>query len=171
MGKKIVLLSKQKKPAIVKEPEKVPEVAQERTPGTPLENTKWEMFCKLFSTERDFFGNGTECYAEVYGIDITEKGGYFAAAASSSRLLKNVNVSRRINELVDLQISEGFVDKQLGIVITQNSDFGSKVAAIKEYNRLKSRVKFQGEMLVKTDVKDDQFARIVRQAAKQLPED
>jgi hypothetical protein len=32
------------------------------------------------------------------------------------------------------------VDKQLATVITQNADFGSKVSAIREYNKLKQRI-------------------------------
>ena len=33
------------------------------------------------------------------------------------------------------------MDNELAFVIKQSADFGSKVAAIKEYNQLKSRVK------------------------------
>lgn len=99
------------------------------------------MFCELFASDREFFGNGTESYIEAYDVDLTKKGAYNGARASASRLLTNANILKKINELLDL---EGFndvaVDKQLKFVIAQNADLSSKVAGIREYNKLKSRI-------------------------------
>jgi hypothetical protein len=56
-------------------------------------------------------------------------------------LLSNAKVCERINELLtDKGLNDQFVDKQLLFVITQHADFGSKVNAIKEYNKLKQRI-------------------------------
>jgi hypothetical protein len=100
-----------------------------------------EQFCKLFVSE-DFFGNGTQAYIAAYGIDVSRKGAYDAARASSSELLTKANVNARITELVDSAgLNDHNVDKQLLIAIQQNAEFGSKVSAIREYNKLKARIK------------------------------
>lgn len=101
-------------------------------------NHKQELFCKLYSTDREFFGNGFQAYVEAYNV---EPKGYKAAMVSASRLLSDAKILRRINELLELRgLNDTFVDKQLELLITQNSDYKSKVAAIREYNSLKSRV-------------------------------
>lgn len=98
---------------------------------------------------KEFFANGTQAYIEAYAIDVSEKGSYQSAKASASRLLTNVNVLAYINHLLELNgLNDEFVDKQLLFIITQNSEFSSKLGAIKEYNKLKQRV----EEKVKTDI-------------------
>lgn len=104
-------------------------------------NPQQELFCQLYSTDKEFFANGTQAYIEAYGIDLSRKGAYNAARADASRLLTNGNILKRINELLELRgLNDAFVDKQLEFVITQNADFSSKVAAIREYNKLKQRI-------------------------------
>lgn len=104
-------------------------------------NAKRELFCELFASDREFFGNGTESYAEAYGYDLSNPAKYAAAAAGASRLLKNAKVLLRINEILEVKgLNDEFVDKQLAFVIVQNADFGSKIAAIREYNKLKGRI-------------------------------
>jgi len=105
-------------------------------------NPKQEAFCQLYvMADKDFFGNGVECYLEVYEIDKTKPNWYKTACAAASRLLSNVKVFERINTLLEESgLNDAFVDKQLRFLITQHSDFGSKVAAIKEYNKLKQRI-------------------------------
>jgi len=113
------------------------------TKERPL-NPKHELFCQLYvSGERELFGNGTLCYLEVYGSK--DEGGkkmsYMAAAAAASRLLKNVKIINRVNELLE---TGGFnaenVDKQHLFLINQFSDLKTKMAAIKEFNALKNRI-------------------------------
>lgn len=101
---------------------------------------KQEKFCRLYATEKDYFGNGAQCYIEVYS---TKKKplSYKAARANASRLLTNDNILARINELMEEAIlNDTFVDKQLGFLIEQHADFSSKLGAIKEYNKLKQRI-------------------------------
>lgn len=102
---------------------------------------KQEYFAELYASHREFFGNGVESYIEAYGFDMTKKNAYNVAASAASRLLRNVNVLARINELLELgQLNDEFVDKQLAFVITQNADFGAKIQGIREYNKLKRRI-------------------------------
>lgn len=97
-------------------------------------------FCNLYVT-KEFFGNGTEAYIEAYSIDLTKKGAYESARSGASRLLTKDNILKRINELLDNEgLNNGFVDKQLLFILTQNADFGAKIQAIKEYNKLRQRI-------------------------------
>lgn len=106
-----------------------------------LSNLKHELFCNLFATEREFFGNGTESYIEAYDIDLSKKGAYAAARACASRLLTKANVLERIDELLEVGVlNDQFVDKQIAFLIAQNAEFSTKLGAIKEYNALKNRI-------------------------------
>lgn len=102
---------------------------------------KQELFCKLFASDREFFGNGVQSYIEAYDPDTSKKGWYNTACARASQLLSNVKVLDRINELLELRgLNDSFVDKQLELLITQNADLKTKIAAIREYNSLKQRI-------------------------------
>ncbi len=100
-----------------------------------------EQFCQLFVSE-DFFGNGTQAYIEAYDVDVTKKGAYDVARACASENLAKPNINARITELIDSAgLNDHNVDKQLLVAIQQNAEFGSKVSAIREYNKLKARIK------------------------------
>lgn len=102
---------------------------------------KQELFCQLYSSDKEFFGNGVESYAEAFDIDISLPGQYNVAKVGAYRLLTTPYVLERINKLLELgPLNDTSVDKQLGFVIAQNADLGSKVAAIREYNKLKKRI-------------------------------
>jgi len=104
-------------------------------------NARQEMFCKLYATDREFFGNGVESYIEVYNPDRSRPNWYKTACSSASRMLSNVKVYTRINELLETGgLNDTNVDKQILMLINQHADFGAKVAAIREYNKLKQRI-------------------------------
>ncbi len=103
----------------------------------PKLNKKQERFCQLF-VSKEFFGNGVQSYIEAYNIPPE---GYNAARVSASDLLTKPNICDYINELLEQSgLNDEFVDKQLLFMITQNADFTQKMAAIREYNKLKSRI-------------------------------
>jgi len=130
--------------------EEIPTFKEESKSNEPAEsydiskselNPRQEMFCQLFATESEFFGNGVQSYIEAYDIDLTRKGAYAIARASASENLTKPNILKRINELLDASgFNDSNADKQLFIVMQQNADFSSKVAAIREYNKLKKRI-------------------------------
>jgi len=113
---------------------------QEQTEAQKKLNPKQERFCQLYATDREFFGNGVESYMEAYDPDRNDPNWYESARRAASRLLTNVDILCRINELIDLELNDAHVDKQLNLVITQNADYRSKVAAIGEYNKVKGRI-------------------------------
>jgi hypothetical protein len=104
-------------------------------------NPKQEKLCQLYASDREFFGNGVESYVEAYEPDQSKKNWYKTACSAASRLLRNVKVSERINELLEQGgLNDQAVDKQLSFLIAQHADFKSKLGAIREYNKLKSRI-------------------------------
>ncbi len=100
-----------------------------------------EKFCQLYATDSSCFGNWTTTYLEVYDIDRTKPNWYKWARASASRLLSNVSIYTRINDLLDEQwLNDTFVDKQTLFLISQQVDFTAKAKMIWEYNKLKGRI-------------------------------
>lgn len=109
--------------------------------NNPYELTDEQVkFCEYYAIG-SYRGHGVECYIEAYDVDTTQPGYYNSAKASASRLLTNVNILSYIRDLFeDKDLNDTVVDNELAFVIKQNADFGSKVAAIKEYNNLKARI-------------------------------
>ncbi len=121
------------------------------------------MFCQLFATHKEFFGNGVQSYIEAFNIPPSK---YQSAATLAARLLKKVHILDYINEiLVKTGFSDEFADKQLSMLMTQNADFKSKLGAIKEYNALKTRIVKK----IDTNVTGDITVNIVDYA--KLPDD
>jgi hypothetical protein len=115
-------------------------MAQGREGEVAKLNPRQEKFCQLYVSE-EFFGNGVQTYIEVYEIDESKPNWYRSACSAASRLLSDVKVCQRINELLDDQgLNDQHVDKQLLFLVTQHADFGSKLGAIREYNKLKQRI-------------------------------
>lgn len=109
-------------------------------------NFQQEAFCQSFALgDKDLFGNGVQCYLEVYGKEYfstyKKQMSYPVAQVNASRLLSNAMIIDRINKLLE---SGGFtdqnVDKQHLFLINQHADLKTKLGAIKEYNSLKKRI-------------------------------
>jgi len=134
-------------------PSEYNEEVEEEESVTEKLNPKQELFCELYATDKEFFGNGVESYLEVYDIDRTKSNWYKTACSAASRLLGNVKVIERINELLDEQgLNDAFVDKQLKFLLTQHADFSAKMNAIKEYNKLKQRITDKIDATVKGSI-------------------
>lgn len=113
---------------------------------------KQRAFCEYFASDREFFGNGTQSYIEAYGIDASKPGSYAAARVSAHTLLTNPNILDEINRIFEARgLNDVFVDKQLEKLITQDADFPTKLRAIQEYNKLKSRITDKLDLTTKGD--------------------
>ena len=107
---------------------------------------KQKAFCEIY-VSKEFFANGVQSYIEAYSIDTSKQGAYLSAKTNASQLLTNTNLLSYINHLLELNgLNDSFIDKQLTFLITQNADFGSKLGAIREYNKLKQRVEDKGKV-------------------------
>ena len=91
-------------------------------------------FCEYYITE-EFFCNGTKSYMKAYKCD------YDTAKVEASRLLTNPNILNYIDSLLDdMGLNDKRVDKELAKLILQDNEMPVKLNAIKEYNKLKSRI-------------------------------
>lgn len=125
-------------------------MAKTNSRGVRRLNLKQEKFCLLYASDKEFFGNGVQSYIEAYEPDQTKPNWYRTARSRASELLTSPNVLRRIDELLELgELNNQFVDKQLAKLILQDADFSSKIAAIREYNKLRQRINEKKELTVK----------------------
>lgn len=101
-------------------------------------NAKQKVFCELFATSEEFFGNGVQSYIEAYDVAASK---YASAGAGSSRLLKNGKILAYINDIMTkIGFNDAHADKQLGFLMTQNAELGVKLGAIRHFNDLKQRI-------------------------------
>ena len=111
--------------------------------GKKLKNgltAKEELFCQLFSKlGTEYFGNGTRSYVKAFSTS-KKVIGYRLAATYAYDLLKKPYIYKRVNDLLKIYVDDNAVDAQTGAVIYQWADMSAKVAAIREYNRVKGRL-------------------------------
>ena len=83
---------------------------------------------------------------------------YAGCRSSAAELLTKPNVKARVNELLLETFNENDVDAEHAFVIQQKGDLPSKIAAIREFNKLKGRitdrVKVQGTFSL-SDILDE----------------
>ena len=142
-------------------------------------NTKQELFCQYFTRSNSMYGNYTMAYAEAYGFrleylsdvpvtkevidkktglltiehidDSPYRKAYDYCSKAGSRLGRNGKINDRIKEiLVSLMTDEEF-DSELVHTMRQREDLSAKMQAIKEFNRLKSRVRDNPFIVVPVD--------------------
>lgn len=100
-----------------------------------------ELFCQLYASDKEFFGNGVQSYAEAYGLDPSKPKDYSTAKAGASENLTKPYILERIGEIFEAHgLNDTFVDKQLEKLIIQDADFNTKIKAIQEYNKMKGRI-------------------------------
>lgn len=105
----------------------------------PKLNPKQELFCQLYAKNREFFGNATKAYAVAYGIDTEDKDKYRSAKSAAFTLLTNIDIVNRCKELLSVLTNEE-VDQELAYIVRQNYELPSKIAAIREWNKLHTRI-------------------------------
>lgn len=125
---------------------------------------KNELFCQYYASDREFFGNGVQSYIAAYPVDLTKKGAYNVAKNGAYELLTKPDILKRIDEIFEAHgLNDAFVDKQLEKLIVQDAEFPTKLSAIKEYNKLKSRIMERAEVVHKyEDLSDDELDRAIQ---------
>lgn len=131
---------------------------------------KRELFCRYYTQNAALFGNATLSYAEAFDYKLdelpdddavyeqseneetgeTERGrllqpssydrAYHVCGVESSKLLKKPEMQDRITVLLNELLKDEVVDSQLAKLIKQDRDNTAKVAAIREYNKLRGRI-------------------------------
>jgi len=114
---------------------------------------KQELFCKLYATNREYFGNGSQSYFEAYDIDTSKPGAVSAARVSAHDNLRNPKILKRIKELLEVgTLNEANLDKELAFCVEQNAELGVKVRAIDLANKIKGRITEKIEAKVEANV-------------------
>jgi hypothetical protein len=115
--------------------------------GLSKEAKEWNLtdkqlkFCQLYTNSNELRGNGVRAYALAFGINLAKPGQYNLAKVEACKLLAADNILKYINHIFEnTGLNDTAVDNELLFTIRQNTDFGSKVAAIKVYNDLKGRI-------------------------------
>ena len=130
---------------------------------------KQELFCRYYTQNSELFGAATLSYAEAYdykldtlsrdaiptgeyretpdgelGEEIMEPSEYDKAynvcGVMASRLLKNDRIQGRVTALLNELLKDTVVDSQLAKLVVQDVDNTTKIAAIREYNKLRGRI-------------------------------
>lgn len=141
-----------------------------------------ERFCRVYVSATEFYGNGVQSYIEAYGVQVArgtrtklEPGKrkqmtYDSVRSEASRLLTNLNVLDRINELLeDGGFNDEFVDKQLKFLILQSADPRVKLGAVQEFNKLKQRIHEKTTMVhafAYEDMPDEELKKIIADGEK-----
>jgi len=138
-------------------------------------NLRQEKFCNLYvDWDKEFFGNGVQTYLEVYYLTInrSKPNWYKTATQAASRLLTNVKVCNRINELLDESgYNDEFADKQHLFLMTQCSDLKVKMRAIEHYNNKKGRIaKTEIDVNVKKKLTDEEKKNIKNMTREEVDE-
>lgn len=120
-----------------------------------------DRFCRLYTQNEELFSNATLSYAEAYSYELgrlsdipeyNEKGdkiprsserdkAYDSCSANASRLLRNDKIQDKVTLYLNELMKDTVVDSQLAKVIMQDRKLESKVSAIREYNKLRNRIK------------------------------
>jgi len=98
---------------------------------------KEELFCQLYTKDRGCFGNAVRSYMIAYNVSQKR---YDSARTLANKLFAKAGIRSRIDQLMNLVIDDAIVDTELAYVIKQTDELPAKVAAIREYNRVKKRV-------------------------------
>lgn len=127
-----------------------------------------ESFCRFYTQNSELFGNATLAYAEAYDYKLedlskdrplqdTETGklpkygdseydrAYMTCAVNGSRMLKLAKIQNRVIVLLNEHMKNEVIDAELMKIIMTGED-KDRVAAIKEYNKLRQRI------IEKTDI-------------------
>lgn len=128
---------------------------------------KEELFVRYFTQNDETFGNATQSYAAAYGVNLDvprddekrdENGkvilrsSYDRAcqlcAVEGKRLLRKPKIQSLKVKLLNELMTNEVIDAELMKVVKQDEDRASKVAAMREFNKLKNRTTDQPNTIV-----------------------
>lgn len=139
-----------------------------------LNNLRWEKFCRAYVSSATYC-NGLQSYAKAYNRKLATKSQIDSCKSAAQRLLTNVYIQERINELIDKSgFNDETVDAEHLKLLKQDVDFKTKMAAIKEFNSLRKRTGPQVAVQVNNNLSYEQYILNLNGGAemeKSLPND
>jgi hypothetical protein len=141
---------------------------------------KRELFCRYYTQNSELFGNATLSYAEAFDYKLDELSreaiyeqvedpetdevtrgeliedseydkAYHVCSVQSSKLLRNADIQARVTTLLNELSKDEVVDGELARVIRQNVKLDAKIAASREYNKLRGRIIDQSKHTLKVE--------------------
>ena len=101
---------------------------------------KQVLFCKYYVSD-ETFANGVQSYAKAYNKDTTVSKEYNTCRTNAYDLLTSTYILDYLGYLLDdAGLNDAFVDKELLFTLKQHADLSAKMAAIREYNKLRNRI-------------------------------
>jgi len=141
-----------------------------------------QSFCEIYVSPTEFYGNGTQSYIEAFSVELVKGSNKTkvpkgmkamtieAVRQAAYKLLTKTDILTRINELLEEGgLNDQFADKQLKHLITQHADPRVQLAALAEYNKLKSRIVTQQNNLhsfANDDMSDEELMRVIAEKQK-----
>lgn len=102
-------------------------------------NVKCRLFCRLYATSGECFGNGALSYSVAYNRTNKTAKQIASNSQMASMLLKNLEVYSLCEKFLAETMDDAIADKELSRVILQSHDLKAKVAAIRAYNDVRGR--------------------------------
>ncbi len=119
-----------------------------------------EIFCRLYTQNSQLRSNGTMCYAKAFGYDLDKlstkkpllsrdpieygesdyEKSHLVCRVMAHKLLTKTNIQKRMVVLLNELLTDEFVDSELAKVVAQDHELPSKMAGIREFNKLKQRI-------------------------------
>jgi hypothetical protein len=113
-----------------------------------------KLFCQIYSSTSEFFGNGTQSYSQAYHIPINSIASQNTCRTGAYRLMQHQPIQKYINELIDLNgLNDATVDKALLSLILQDLDRSAKKGAIEIYKKEKG--KLADKIIHKVELSDE----------------
>ncbi len=101
---------------------------------------KQRNFINNYACHKRFIGNATKSYIDAYGKEIVTDRDYKTAKASACHLLKKPKISSCIGDLLnEHDFTDEYLNKQLGILVMQCSNYSVKLKAVKFAFKMKEK--------------------------------
>lgn len=98
-----------------------------------------KLFCLLYTTDAQCFGNASRSYIAAY--DLQKPAEKKWARMKGHRLTTNEYIKKHIQKLFDAVFTDKGADNALAEIISQRKDLNARLGGLREYNKLKNRVK------------------------------
>jgi hypothetical protein len=148
-----------------------------------------ESFCRYYVENSETRGNATESYGYAYDYKLdelpdddgiyqgvgklrkciqksTRRKAYDVCSVHGNRLVRSSKIQDRITKLYNELLRDDIVDRELSKVIMQDQERAPKIAAIREFNKLKQRITDKVDLTTKGEslaaVNETQLERIAR---------
>lgn len=100
------------------------------------------LFCQWYTNNNELRGNGVQAYGKAFNLDLSTSAKYNVAKSNASKLLSRLDVLKCIQSIFENDgLSETTVQNEHSFILRQNSDFGSKLGAVRLWYEINGRLR------------------------------